>query len=145
MKKDKSFGIIVRKGDKVLMCQRGGIKGWDFPKGHAEPNETILESARREVAEETGYRNVKVDENRLIRIEYVYEKDGEQIQKEVLFFTGEHQGDEIPVTNRDKTDREQQMIIDWVDISEALDKIELPSMRKACLIYKTWMNQYKKN
>lgn len=34
-------------------------RNWDFPKGRVEPGEDPLEAARREVAEETGIRDLK--------------------------------------------------------------------------------------
>jgi bis(5'-nucleosidyl)-tetraphosphatase len=54
--KPRSAGaVIVRRTDGgwrylVLRC----FRNWDFPKGRIEENETPLEAARREVAEETS-------------------------------------------------------------------------------------------
>ena len=51
-----SYGAVVIEktsaGFMVLVV--GGYHGWSFPKGHQEANETPVETARREVLEETG-------------------------------------------------------------------------------------------
>jgi uncharacterized membrane protein (UPF0127 family)/ADP-ribose pyrophosphatase YjhB (NUDIX family) len=53
----QSSGLIIldhsHKTPRVL-CVLSGFKQWDFPKGHQEKNETLVETAKREVAEETG-------------------------------------------------------------------------------------------
>jgi ADP-ribose pyrophosphatase len=38
-----------------------GRLSWECPAGHAEPGESPLECARRELAEETGYRAAKLE------------------------------------------------------------------------------------
>ena len=53
MKHEKSCGCIIIEDKKVLLIkQTNGV--WGFPKGHVEENETELQTAEREVKEETG-------------------------------------------------------------------------------------------
>lgn len=49
------IGIVVIKGDQVLLCQRGkppGVGTWTLPGGAQELGETCEEAARRELMEE---------------------------------------------------------------------------------------------
>ncbi len=51
------IGIVVLKGDHVLLCRRGkppNVGSWTLPGGAQEIGETCEEAARRELEEETG-------------------------------------------------------------------------------------------
>ncbi len=59
MKYEYSCGCVIFAADggwKILLTQN--LKGghWSFPKGHIESGETQLQTAKREVLEETGLR-----------------------------------------------------------------------------------------
>ena len=57
---------------------------WALPKGQVDEGESPLETALREVAEETGLR--AVGDRKLGDVRYVYTWDGERIFKIVSFF-----------------------------------------------------------
>ena len=73
MIKEVSAGVVVFKDDLVLIIKHknGHI---DFPKGHVEGNETLEETAIREVFEETGI-NCRIDSDEKYMITYS-PKDG---------------------------------------------------------------------
>jgi bis(5'-nucleosidyl)-tetraphosphatase len=58
-----SCGVVLvrntKDGWRTLMLR--AYRNWDFPKGLMEPGETPLEAAVREVAEETGIRQLAFD------------------------------------------------------------------------------------
>lgn len=51
--KEGAGGIILNREGKLLMVEQHG-NSWSFPKGGVEKGESLLEAARREIAEETG-------------------------------------------------------------------------------------------
>jgi 8-oxo-dGTP pyrophosphatase MutT (NUDIX family) len=57
--KELSVGIILTDGYSILGCRPFGKRDkkgcYDLPKGHHEQGETFLETAIREMAEETGF------------------------------------------------------------------------------------------
>lgn len=63
---------------------------WSFPKWHIEDNETPLQSAKREVLEETGILNIKIVPKLYFNHYYsFFDKQGGLIDKRVGFFVWE--------------------------------------------------------
>lgn len=54
---DVIVGAVIEKDGKYLLIQEAqeSCRGkWNLPAGHLDPNETIIDGAKREVKEETG-------------------------------------------------------------------------------------------
>lgn len=112
MKKEKSCGAVIIQNDKVLMVKEV-VGHWGLPKGHVEENETEIQTAIREVKEETNL-DVILDENKRYVISYVTDKG---VDKEVVYFVAESVSGEL-------TRQESEIdIAKWVPISEAVDTI----------------------
>jgi 8-oxo-dGTP pyrophosphatase MutT (NUDIX family) len=62
MPKSISCGVIVTDGCRILLGHATRSPRWDIPKGMAEPGETLVAAAARELAEETG---LTVEEDQL--------------------------------------------------------------------------------
>ena len=87
---EKSCGVAVIKDGKVLLVhQTSG--NWSLTKGHVEQNETEIETATREVKEETNI-DVKIIEGFRKVITY---SPKENVMKDVVFFIGEPLNDDI--------------------------------------------------
>jgi len=52
-------GVVKNSKDELLFIFRNGL--WDLPKGKIEKNESITEAAFREVEEECGIKQLKLD------------------------------------------------------------------------------------
>ena len=134
MKKDFAFGGIIFKNidgtKKVLLAKKPQFTSWDIPKGHKEGEETEMEAAIREIAEETGYKNIKLSEERVL-VSYEAEKNGEKLSKTVTFYLGEQFGDENPKQNLDKDEDEQGMDVSWLPLDEAVKLVTFSPFQNA--------------
>ena len=89
---EKSAGAVVfrRQGNKIYyLLLRYELGHWGFPKGHIEKGETIEDTARREIEEETGLKNIKFVEGFKEWIKYFFKLKGKNIFKIVTYFLAE--------------------------------------------------------
>ena len=49
----RARAIIINSNREVLMCYSNGLQHYEFPGGHLEKNETLEESLKRKILEET--------------------------------------------------------------------------------------------
>lgn len=101
---DKSIGIIVFYADKdkirfLLIKHSAGH--WAFPKGHPDKGETQIETALRELQEETGIKKVEfISEQILLEDTYKFTgNNGEKIHKTVYYYIAESYQTEVRVDN----------------------------------------------
>ncbi|MFH1714746.1 MAG: NUDIX domain-containing protein [Elusimicrobiota bacterium] len=88
---EKSCGVIVvfkkNNSHEYLLVQHKALH-WGFPKGHINPNETSIETALRELDEETGIKEVEFLQNKPLTEHYEFNKDNVVVKKEVCYFIG---------------------------------------------------------
>ena len=111
MKFEKSCGCIVFNNKKEILLVHHNTGHWGLPKGHVEEGETEIETAKREVKEET---NIDVEVNSNYRYSMSYSpKEG--IMKEVVFFLADN------VNNNLKEQIEEVQEAKWFDFEEAIN------------------------
>jgi bis(5'-nucleosidyl)-tetraphosphatase len=86
-------GIIVYRvtelGIVYLLIRYSHAGHWDFAKGKIEQGETDKQAALRELYEETGITDIRIDETFFESIEYEFmQNDGSIARKSVHFFLG---------------------------------------------------------
>lgn len=94
MKQKFGSGVIVFHRDEDNHIQFLLVQGygnyWGFPKGHAESNETHLQTALRELQEETQITEVHIIPELKYREAYVIKRRGGlSIYKKITYFVGE--------------------------------------------------------
>lgn len=100
MIEETSYGIILKlKGSnpaRFLVVRQKDH--WSFPKGHKEGNETVEQTVRRELEEETGIRDVAiVSDTVLTEAPYMFERSGEYIQKTNQYICGETSTEHVEI------------------------------------------------
>lgn len=129
-----SGGIVFRftpdqKDIEILLIQDS--KGrWTIPKGHIEPGETAKMTARREIEEETGLKNVAVL-GWLGKIHFKYRR----LDKLVLMTTQIYLVRSLDSHEKPTPERWMKGI-KWFPFAEALDAIEYDDIEKLMLIAK---------
>ena len=125
MKYEKSCGAIVLDGGKILVIQQAEGH-WGFPKGHVEAGETEVQTAIREIKEETNY-GVEVNEN-FRYVETYSPKEG--VEKDVVFFVAKKvAGDMRP------QEEEVQNIL-WLTYEETLERLTYENSKE--ILKKAW-------
>lgn len=123
MKFEKSCGAIIIKRNSgkietLLIQMLGGH--WSYPKGHVEENETEVETALREIKEETNL-DVIID-TRFREITTYSPKPG--VIKDVIYFLA------FAKTLDVKVQEEEVANYEWVDINDATKLITFEEDRK---------------
>ncbi|MBQ8768750.1 MAG: NUDIX domain-containing protein [Oscillospiraceae bacterium] len=121
---EKSCGVlpyrIVNGKREFLLVFEAFSKCWSLPKGHIEMGETDIQTALRELAEETGL-TAKLDTSRQASIEYPISSFA---RKEVSFCLGEVEGE--PKVRQGEIDKYK-----WVSAEELQDYL-FPDTFAAC-------------
>lgn len=111
---EKSCGAIVYRkhhgNTEILLIKHVNSGHWSFPKGHVEANETEVETALREIKEETGI-DVIIDPTFRETVSYSPKKD---TQKVVVYFIAKAKNFEYVPQEEEISD------IKWVEIGHAL-------------------------
>lgn len=76
-------GLVLNPKDEILFIFRGGK--WDLPKGRIEEGESIEETAIREVEEECGISNLRLD-SFLLRTHHVFYQGKKRKLKETYWY-----------------------------------------------------------
>ena len=119
-KREKSCGAVVYNSERQTFLIIKMLNGnWGFPKGHTENQETDIQTAIREVTEETGIK-IEILDGFKKSIKYI---PFPEVLKEVIFFIGITKEEKVVI---DKGEIEDYM---WCSYEEALKMITYKPQR----------------
>jgi bis(5'-nucleosidyl)-tetraphosphatase len=130
---EKSAGAIIfrRKDNQIyyLVLQyptnKTGSKKeyWGFAKGGIEGKETITETARREIKEETGLKDIKLIKQFKEKEKYFFTVKKEKIFKIVIYLLAETNQKEIKISH-------EHVSWQWLPYQQALKKLTFKNARQ---------------
>lgn len=125
MKHEKSCGAIVYKFEKdgtpkLLLVKHRSGGHWAFPKGHVEAGESEVQTAHREIFEETGLKVLLKDGFR----ESVEYSPKPNVIKEVVYFLGE------AVAGMEHRQEEEISELKWLSIEDAKRQVTHEDSRR---------------
>ena len=115
---EKSCGAVVffRNVQLEYLLLQYEAGHWDFVKGNVEPNESETDTVLRELKEETGIVATQTIEGFRERIQYFYRRQGETIQKEVVFYLIQADTEKVELSF-------EHVGYAWLDYPDALERL----------------------
>ena len=132
---ETSAGVVLVNFGSILLLQHPGGGHWDFPKGHIEEGESHVESALRELKEETGISEVNMIDEFRERTEYTYTRKGRKRQKQVIWFIA--LTDVMGVTL--SHEHEQYAWLEW---DAAAERLTHDGPRRVLRAAQTWLDEH---
>lgn len=132
MPKEQSAGAVIfrienKEPHYLLLHYPTGTRAkkeyWDFPKGHLEKGETEQQAAAREVAEETGLREISFVPGFEQHIQYYFRVKEKTIFKTVVFFLAFTKKKEVKISFEHKG-------FVWLPFQEAMKKLKFANARR---------------
>jgi len=150
MPKEQSAGAVVfykqNKEPQYLLLhypttKRAKREYWDFPKGHLENKETEMETASREIEEETGLKDVTFHKGFEERIQYYFraaprenkvlpkghgsyfQVQGKTVFKTVVFFLAQSHTKKVTISFEHKG-------FIWLPYEKAMKKLKFANARR---------------
>ena len=119
MIEERSAGAVLfneTKFGKIFLLLNYPSGHWDFVKGNIEDKETLQQTVVREIREETGITDVEFIDGFEDKIEYHYQRDGDLVHKEVIFFLAKTKTVDVKISH-------EHLGFAWLSFNEALKKL----------------------
>ena len=123
---EKSAGAIIfrRENSKIkYLLIKYGWGHWEFPRGLIEKGESLEETAKREIEEETGIKDVKFIPGFKEWFKFFFKLKGENIMKIATFLLAETKTKEIKLSH-EHTDYA------WLEYEEAIEKLTFKNSKE---------------
>jgi 8-oxo-dGTP pyrophosphatase MutT (NUDIX family) len=134
MGQEFSAGVILfrtRSDRRYLILDYGSH--WDFPKGHVEAGEAPETTALRELAEETGIRDVRPISGFTEQMRYFYRRAGQRVTKVVIYFLAETDTEAVVLSH-------EHCGYAWLPFAEAQTRLTFRSARELLASAERFLN-----
>jgi len=119
---EKACGVIIYRGKKFLLLRPTKSRYWSAPKGRMEKGESEEQTARREVFEETGLKNV-VFYPRFRRVNiYTMMREQGLVERHVIFFLGESKNGDVVLSD-------EHSAFEWLSFEDAVQRVKFPALK----------------
>ena len=139
MDKERSAGAVIycKHGNKVeyLILQYRHLR-WDFPRGHVERGESDIETAQREIREETRIDIIKFKPGFALEQSWTYEVPDtkRKSKKIVIYFLAE-------ADNKNVTLQEENLQYKWLPLNDILALPSFPHVQRVIREAHTFITQ----
>ena len=139
-KRHHSVGIVLyhnfpRSRKYLLVKQSQGH--WGFPKGHIESGEKFINTAIRELKEETGIKKITFLRKKILfRDNYSFNNTNAKIIKIVDYFLAES------LVTKVKIDNDEIINYKWVTYDKAFEKITFKESKKILKQANKYISEY---
>lgn len=128
---EKSAGAVVFRKNKEIKYlllhyptgSRTSKDYWDLPKGHIEKGEKPMVTAKREIAEETGLKDVGFIDGFKETIKYFFKWEGKSILKFVTFYLAEAKTKDVKISW-------EHIGFQWLPYQEALGQLTFKNAKE---------------
>lgn len=122
--KDESIGVVPvfngAAGENLFLVVLHKAGHWAFPKGHQDAGESELDTAKRELYEETGIKDVELKNQKEFLEFYSFERHGKTYYKRVKYFIGLVLNKETKTPDKFKHEIKQTKWLSYTDALEIL-------------------------
>lgn len=111
--------VIFRRGERIfylLLHYKYRTEYWDFPRGNVEEGETLVETAKREITEETGMKDFQVLQGFEEKTGWVYRREGNMVNKTTTYFLTETEEKDVTVSS-------EHLGYEWLEYEKAFDRL----------------------
>ena len=131
MRQEKSAGAVVyylSSQEPIFLLLQNTLKKtyWEFPKGKIENSDSIEETVKREVEEETGLRNLQIIPSFKHEISWFFKFQGQLIRKNAVYLLVrilDNDKDNVKISN-------EHQKFKWMDIEQARKEINIKANRE---------------
>ena len=130
-------GVVLNAQGQVLVVNQNG-DSWSLPKGHKDPEEVPLETAKREIYEESGISQLEYirDLGTYQRFRYKQGIENKEVRKNITMFL--FRTNQIELKPVDPENPEAR----WVDKDKVVELLSFPKDKE---FFQGVLNQYLNN